>query len=632
MSMYCSSDNVRCTLLMLSNDSKTWPRFPFSVTSNQNDPTAEWLRFSLGGRAGSDQQGLKLSALIAKVSATLTTSPSTVLGDLFSFEDQDVSIQCKLTPQKLTGKSFSAAINQLADYVKQWGAKEMVFEVGSGPVDSTTEAVFQINLGRGLYTAGTGISTLLPFSSFSGMKISGTGIHSGSPAPTSLPTLHSSMVFSNSLSTPRSTPASSGAPLGRAGTGRPTFLLSSSMIRCSGGLCPEATSFPLPPLLPSHISKQSILASTLLGTVGTGGTLHSFATGCSASSCTSALGTSSPSLLASIKPIPPQSQLTSSRLSPWQWPIMSASSGLHPLSTAGPSHVLFPTAQGTRSGSSSTGTKSTGNPPFPSSQNTNSGSNLPDTLGTVNAPASTSKSARSEWPIGVPAGSASAQSLWSQTRKSDGGWWGSVGTGNIVTHATKTGNTMSVIAGTGHTPLSTRSSRPGDLPLGTAGTGLTPLSTGSRRLGDNPWHTAGTGLTPLSTSRHTGSESILPGTTSSGRAPFPLQSSSWWCSASICPETWTTLKGSALTSTAAIRSLSGSVGISGNLLGNQYSVTVTMTKSGVSSGVSLMTTHATLNSILTGTAPKVTLPPTSSTIGIPPKSSTTKNGNGDDGM
>lgn len=84
-----------------------------------------------------------------------------------SVSNQEVSITLKLTPQLLTAKSYASAMDKLADNVKQWGPKELDFEVGSGAVNSTTEGVFKIRMGHENSTADTGLSNQLPARSLS---------------------------------------------------------------------------------------------------------------------------------------------------------------------------------------------------------------------------------------------------------------------------------------------------------------------------------------------------------------------------------------------------------------------------------------------------------------------------------
>ena len=90
---------------------------------------------------------------------TLAISPTDILNDMSIVSNQEVSINFKMTPQLLTAESYSTAMDKLAIYVKQWGSKELDFEVGSGPVNSTTEGVFKIRMSQKDLTAGTGLST-----------------------------------------------------------------------------------------------------------------------------------------------------------------------------------------------------------------------------------------------------------------------------------------------------------------------------------------------------------------------------------------------------------------------------------------------------------------------------------------
>lgn len=93
---------------------------------------------------------------------------------------QDVYILFSITPRSLGAKSFSSALDMLAASVRRWGAKEMDFIVGSGPQNSTAEGEFQVRLGRGTFTAGTGIGTSLPLSTLS---IVATSSLIATPAP-----------------------------------------------------------------------------------------------------------------------------------------------------------------------------------------------------------------------------------------------------------------------------------------------------------------------------------------------------------------------------------------------------------------------------------------------------------------
>lgn len=115
-------------------------------------------------------------SLIGNLSATFAISPTDTLNDMSSVGKQDVSVTFKLTPQLLTGKSYSSAVDKLATYVRQWGSKELDFKVGSGPQNSTTEGVFRIRLGQSSFPAVTGISTSLPSKSLSvpGLQVGNT--------------------------------------------------------------------------------------------------------------------------------------------------------------------------------------------------------------------------------------------------------------------------------------------------------------------------------------------------------------------------------------------------------------------------------------------------------------------------
>ena len=106
-------------------------------------------------------------SLIGNLSATLAISPTDILNSMSSVSNQEVSINFKMTPQLLTAKSYASAIDKLADYIKQWGPKELDFEVGSGAVNSTTEGVFEIRMGQENSSAGTGLSTTPPARSLS---------------------------------------------------------------------------------------------------------------------------------------------------------------------------------------------------------------------------------------------------------------------------------------------------------------------------------------------------------------------------------------------------------------------------------------------------------------------------------
>lgn len=81
--------------------------------------------------------------------------------------NQDVYILFNITSRVLDANSFSLALDKLAASVQQWGAKEMDCVIGSGLQNTTAEGVFQVRLGREIFTAGTGIGTSLPFSTFS---------------------------------------------------------------------------------------------------------------------------------------------------------------------------------------------------------------------------------------------------------------------------------------------------------------------------------------------------------------------------------------------------------------------------------------------------------------------------------
>lgn len=56
-------------------------------------------------------------------------------------------------------KSYSAAMERMSAFVKQWGAKEMDFIVGSGPQNSTAGGVFQVRLSRNPLPGDTGNKT-----------------------------------------------------------------------------------------------------------------------------------------------------------------------------------------------------------------------------------------------------------------------------------------------------------------------------------------------------------------------------------------------------------------------------------------------------------------------------------------
>lgn len=125
------------------------------------------LRFSYGGHSGTYQQSIILSSLIGNLSATFARSPTDILNDMSTVGSQDVYVLFTITPRSLEAKSFSLALHKLAASIQQWGAKEMDFVIGSGPQNTTAEGIFQVRLGRGVFTAGTGISTSLPFSTLS---------------------------------------------------------------------------------------------------------------------------------------------------------------------------------------------------------------------------------------------------------------------------------------------------------------------------------------------------------------------------------------------------------------------------------------------------------------------------------
>ena len=122
------------------------------------------MHFFYGGQSGTQQQALILYYLIGNLSATLSNSPTDILGDMSTVGYQNVHLNFRLTPVQFTGRSFSLALQNLAGLVHQWGAKEMDFDVSTGDQIGSTEGVFQVRLSQGLFTAGTGVSTALPFS------------------------------------------------------------------------------------------------------------------------------------------------------------------------------------------------------------------------------------------------------------------------------------------------------------------------------------------------------------------------------------------------------------------------------------------------------------------------------------
>ena len=123
-------------------------------------------------------------SLIGNLSATIAISPTDILNDMSRVSNQEVSINFKMTPQLLTAESYSSALDKLASYVKQWGSKELDFEVGSGAANSTTEGVFKIRMGQRFSTAGTGLSTTPPSKSASVLAVK-----PGSTQPTALTTI-----------------------------------------------------------------------------------------------------------------------------------------------------------------------------------------------------------------------------------------------------------------------------------------------------------------------------------------------------------------------------------------------------------------------------------------------------------
>ena len=111
-------------------------------------------------------------------------SPTDILNDMSRVSSQEISINFKLTPQLLTAKSYSSAMDQLATCVEKWGSKELDFEVGSGAANSTTEGVFKIRMGQRFSTAGTSLSTTPPSKSTSVLAVK-----SGSTQPTAPTTI-----------------------------------------------------------------------------------------------------------------------------------------------------------------------------------------------------------------------------------------------------------------------------------------------------------------------------------------------------------------------------------------------------------------------------------------------------------
>ena len=280
----------------------------------------EWLRFSYGAQAGTQQQGLILSTLITKLSTTFAQSPTDILGEMSSVGDRDVHILFHITPLQLTAKHFSLAVHQLATYVKQWGAKEMDFEVGSGPPNSTTEGVFQVRLGSGPLTAGTGISTSIPFSTVTVEKNSSPMPVVATSSSVGILPLRSSSKSSNGtlgLTTgPHNTSPSISLSY-TAGTGN-LSIPSIPVTGCSASFCPVSSnaSQHSAPALTSSLGQDSIPSRPIatrcsagscpqflsglqhslnIRTTGTGGTPlapTSLATGCSAGFCSQTMNAS----------------------------------------------------------------------------------------------------------------------------------------------------------------------------------------------------------------------------------------------------------------------------------------------------------------------------------------------------
>ena len=153
--------------LNIGSNDETWPAFPFTIAIDQSSPTLEWLQFSNGGQNGTQQQGLILWSLLSNLSTTFAISPTDVLSEMSSVSESDVFVTFQLTPQLLTAKTYSAAVDKVATYIKQWGSKELDFEVGSGPHNVTTEGIFRVRLGQSLSTAGIQMSTPIPSRSLS---------------------------------------------------------------------------------------------------------------------------------------------------------------------------------------------------------------------------------------------------------------------------------------------------------------------------------------------------------------------------------------------------------------------------------------------------------------------------------
>lgn len=146
---------------MADDSSGKWPDIPFTVAINQTTSAPIWLRFSHGGRTGTVQQGLVLDMLSANLATTFADSNSTVNITKSSVENQDqkVFLFFKLNQRTLSMRSYSAAMEKLNIFVKQWGAKELDFEVGGGPQNSRAQGVFQVRLSGKPLPGDTGNTT-----------------------------------------------------------------------------------------------------------------------------------------------------------------------------------------------------------------------------------------------------------------------------------------------------------------------------------------------------------------------------------------------------------------------------------------------------------------------------------------
>lgn len=120
------------------------------------------------------QQGLVLRLLSANLATTFANSTSTVDIPNSSVENQEqnVFILFQLNQRSLSMKSYSLAMEKISGFVKQWGPKEIDFEVGSGPQNSTAGGVFQVRLSRNPLPGDTGNTTTgSNFPAFFGMVI-----------------------------------------------------------------------------------------------------------------------------------------------------------------------------------------------------------------------------------------------------------------------------------------------------------------------------------------------------------------------------------------------------------------------------------------------------------------------------